>query len=70
MKCIAGFIFVEEYFVPCSEVAFPDWMNHEKAITHLFPSIIQWQQEHVPGFGNHSEAAKNVLNEVIQNLQS
>ena len=65
MKCMAGFSLDEEYFVPCSEVAFPDWMNHEEAITRLFPSIIRWRQEHAHGFGDHSEAANNFLNEVL-----
>ena len=65
MKCMAGFSSDEEYYVPRSELAFPDWMNHCDVTTLLFPSIIRWQHEQLHGLGDHSEAAKNFLHEVL-----
>lgn len=65
MKCMAGFSSDEEYYVPRSELAFPDWTNHHDVTTLLFPSIIRWQQEQLHGLGDHSEAAKNFLHEVL-----
>ena len=58
MKCMAGFSSDEEYYVPRSELAFPDWMNHCNVTMFLFPSIIRCQQEQLHGLGDHSEAAE------------
>ena len=65
MKAMAGFRMDEAYYIPRSEISFPDWTSLEDVISRVFPCYPQWQLEHQHFNGDRSEAAQNFLGKLI-----
>ena len=65
MKAMAGFKTGEAYYIPRSEIEFPEFTSLHDIIMCVLPCYDQWKREHESIYGDQSEAAKNFIGKLI-----